>query len=73
MLSTLDFIKASPYLLIYNLIFVIPMIAISLILFFGTKRIEDISDWKDKNVRILHLVSGILILSLGIAMTFGLF
>jgi cytochrome c biogenesis protein CcdA len=73
MLSTLDYIKASPYLLIYNLIFVIPMIAISLILFFGTKRIEDISDWKDKNVRILHLVSGILILSLGIAMTFGLF
>jgi cytochrome c biogenesis protein CcdA len=73
MLSTLDYIKASPYLLIYNLIFVIPMIAISLIIFFGTKQIEDISDWKDKNVRTLHLVSGILIFLLGIAMTFGLF
>jgi cytochrome c biogenesis protein CcdA len=72
MLSTLDYIKASPYLLLYNLIFVIPMIAISFVIFFGTKRIEDISNWKDKNVRVLHLVSGILISLLGIVMIFGL-
>jgi cytochrome c biogenesis protein CcdA len=72
MLSTFDYLKASPYLLVYNLIFVLPMIAISFLVFFGTKKIEDISDWKDKNVRKLHLVSGILISLLGIVMIFGL-
>jgi cytochrome c biogenesis protein CcdA/glutaredoxin len=72
MLSTLDYLKASPYLLVYNLIFVLPMIGISFLVFFGTKKIEDISDWKDKNVRKLHLISGILISILGIVMIFGL-
>lgn len=72
MLSTFDYLKASPYLLVYNLIFVLPMIAISFLVFFGTKKIEDISDWKNKNVRKLHLVSGILISLLGIVMIFGL-
>jgi cytochrome c biogenesis protein CcdA/thiol-disulfide isomerase/thioredoxin len=72
MLSTLDYLKASPYLLIYNFIFIIPMIVIAFIVFFGTKNIEDISNWKDKNVRILHLVAGILISLLGIVMILGL-
>jgi cytochrome c biogenesis protein CcdA len=72
MLSTLDYLKASPYLLIYNLIFVLPMIVISLVVFFGTKQIEDISDWKDKNVRLMHLVSGTLMGLLGVVMFFGL-
>jgi cytochrome c biogenesis protein CcdA len=72
MLSTLDYLKASPYLLVYNLIFVLPMIAISFILFFGTKNIEDISDWRNSNVRKMHLISGVLMSILGIVMLFGL-
>lgn len=72
MLSTLDYLKASPYLLLYNLIFVLPMTAIAFLVFFGTKKIEDISDWRDKNVRKMHLISGILISILGIVMIFGL-
>jgi cytochrome c biogenesis protein CcdA len=71
MLSALDYLKASPYLLLYNFIFVIPMIAISFVVFFGTKNIDDISDWKNKNVRKLHLIAGILIALLGIVMIFG--
>jgi cytochrome c biogenesis protein CcdA len=71
MLSALDYLKASPYLLLYNFIFVIPMIAISFVVFFGTKKIDDISDWKNKNVRKLHLIAGILIALLGIVMIFG--
>ena len=72
MLSTLDYLKASPYLLVYNFIFVIPMIAISLAVFFGTKNIQDISNWKDTNVRRFHLISGILMSILGIVMFLGL-
>jgi hypothetical protein len=47
------------------------MIAISFVVFFGTKNIDDISDWKNKNVRNLHLIAGILIALLGIVMIFG--
>ena len=72
MLSSLDYLKSVPYLLTYNIIFVLPMIAISLIVFFGTKGIDDISDWKDKNVRKMHLISGIAMTILGIVMFFGL-
>ena len=31
-------------------------------------RVEDVQDWKDKNIRYLHLTAGLLILSLGVAM-----
>lgn len=72
MLSTLDYLKASPYLLLYNAIFVLPMVAISFIVFFGTKNIKDISDWRNDNVRKMHLISGILMCILGIVMFFGL-
>jgi len=72
MLSTLDYLKASPYLLIYNVIFVVPMIVIAFTIFWGTKRIKDISDWKDNNVRKMHLISGIVMGILGIVMLFGL-
>jgi len=72
MLSALDYLKSVPYLLVYNIIFVLPMIAISLLVFFGTKGIKDISDWKDNNVRKMHLVSGIAMCILGIIMFFGL-
>ncbi|MDD3474857.1 MAG: cytochrome c biogenesis CcdA family protein [Candidatus Dojkabacteria bacterium] len=72
MLSALDYLKSVPYLLIYNVIFVLPMIVISLVVFFGTKGIKDISDWKDNNVRKMHLISGIAMCILGIIMFFGL-
>ena len=71
MLSALDYIKASPYLLIYNLIFVLPMIVITFVVFFGTKNIKDISNWKNENVRKMHLIAGVLIALLGIVMIFG--
>jgi cytochrome c biogenesis protein CcdA/thiol-disulfide isomerase/thioredoxin len=72
MLSSMDYLKSVPYLLIYNIIFVLPMVVIALIVFFGTRGIKDISDWKDNNVRKMHLISGIAMFILGVIMFFGL-
>ena len=72
MLSTVDFLEASPYLLLYNVIFILPMLAITLLIFFGTKNIDDVSDWKNKNVRKMHLLSGVLMIVLAVVMFFGL-
>jgi cytochrome c biogenesis protein CcdA len=72
MLSSVEFLKSLPYLLVYNVIFVLPMIGITLIIFFGTKNIKDISDWRNTNVRKMHLASGILMVLLALTMIFGL-
>jgi len=48
------------------------MLVITGIVYFGLSKAQNISDWKDKNIRYLHLVSGLIILFLGIAMLFGL-
>ena len=55
-----------PYLFLYNLVFVLPMVAVTLIIFLGVKDIGDVKNWKDKNVRILHLISGLLLTGLAI-------
>jgi len=55
-----------PYLLLYNLIFVLPMLLVTIIIFLGVKNIDDVKNWKDKNVRILHLIAGILLTGLAV-------
>jgi len=70
-LSAFEIIKTIPPLLLYNLIFVMPMIAITLMIYGGLAKIEDVSGWKEKNIRNLHLIAGIIMFTLGIAMFFG--
>jgi len=71
-LSALEIIKTIPWLLIYNFIFILPMLIITGIVYFGTSKIEDVTGWKDRNIRYLHLISGMLILAIGVAILFGL-
>ena len=71
-LSVIKLIRTIPWLLLYNLIFVLPMLIITLIVYFGIAKIEDISGWKEKNIRYLHLTAGIIILLLGLGMLIGL-
>ena len=70
-LYTLGILKFLPWLVLYNLIFILPMLIITVIVYFGVSKIEDVSDWKDKNIRYLHLISGIIIFFLGLAMVLG--
>ena len=71
-LSYLDIIKTLPWLLYYNLIFILPMIAITLIVYFGYSTIERVSGWKEVHIRSLHLISGLLLIGIGILMFFGI-
>lgn len=68
LLVPLGIIKSLPWLIYYNIIFILPMIAITLMVFFGFKKIEEVSGWKEKNIRKLHLIAGILLVCVGIAM-----
>ncbi len=71
-LSTLGLLKTLPALLLYNAIFVLPMLAITIIVYMGMSSIEDVSEWRENNIRYLHLIAGAIILGLGIAMVLGL-
>ncbi len=71
-LSAFGVLKSIPYLLLYNLVFILPMLAIVLVLYFGVAKVQDISGWKARNIKYLHLIAGLIILGLGIAMLFGL-
>ena len=53
------------YLIIYNLIFSLPMVLITLLIYFGLKP-EKILKEREKNIRKIHLISGLILLILAL-------
>jgi hypothetical protein len=41
------------------------------VIYKGFSTAEDVSQWKERNVKIFHLIAGILLLAVGIAMLIG--
>lgn len=71
-LSVIGLLATIPWLMVYNFIFVLPMIAITLVVYLGFRTVENVSGWKDRNIRYLHLIAGLIMLGLGIGMLTGL-
>lgn len=71
LISGLTFIQTIPWLLYYNIIFLIPMLIIVGIVYFGFARIEDVSGWKERNIKKLHLIAGILLFLVGLSLLMG--
>jgi cytochrome c biogenesis protein CcdA len=65
------FFKAFVYLIFYNLIFITPMAAIVLAMYFGLPP-EKAENWRKNKIRLLHLVAGVILLALGAVILFGL-
>jgi len=71
LLSELGIAGALPWLLYYNLLFVLPMLIIVGLVYHGFTRIGEVSGWKERNIKILHLVAGILLFAVGFALLMG--
>lgn len=56
------------YLVLYNFVFVLPMIVISLAIYYGKASVESIEQFKNEKVREIHLISGIILLILFLIM-----
>lgn len=54
------------YLILYNLIFISPLILIAVLVYMGKLTVEKASDWQAKNSKRLHLAAGLLMLAAGI-------
>jgi hypothetical protein len=70
---TAEFFKAMGYLLLYNLIFVLPLAAIAVIVAFGIKNPGEILAMRDKYVRQMHLFAGLVMLLITIMLAAFIF
>ncbi|MFH1918051.1 MAG: hypothetical protein ABIJ14_03055, partial [Nanoarchaeota archaeon] len=71
LLAELGTIGAIPWLLYYNLIFILPMIGITILVFGGFAMVDEVSGWKERNIRRLHLIAGILLFLVGVGLLLG--
>ncbi len=71
LLTELGILMAIPWLLYYNLVFVLPMLIIVGIIYFGLTRVEEVSGWKERNIKRLHLIAGILLFLVGFSLLMG--
>ena len=71
-LSIMRIIQTLPWLLLYNFIFVLPMIVITLLVYTGISKVDDITGWKATNIRKLHFISGIIMIGIGFIMITGI-
>ena len=56
-------------LVLYNLIFILPMILITIGMYFGV-RARRLEEWRQRNIRFLHLVGGAIMLFIGIYLVY---
>lgn len=70
MSKTLTFSQGLPFLLLYNFIFVLPLIAILLIVSFGLSP-ETVNSWRLENRRVLRLAIGGAMIAIGAVMLSG--
>lgn len=71
LLSNLGIVRAIPWLIYYNFLFVIPMAIIVILVYFGFSKVDDIDGWKERNIRRLHLIAGSLLFLVGLALLAG--
>ena len=71
LLADLGTLGALPWLLYYNLIFIIPMLIIVGLVYFGFTKVDQVSGWKERNIKKLHLIAGLLLFLVGIALLMG--
>ena len=70
-LTELGTIKAIPWLLYYNLVFVLPMLFIVGLVYLGFKKVDEVAGWKERNIKRLHLIAGILLFLVGVSLLVG--
>jgi cytochrome c biogenesis protein CcdA len=61
-----------PYLILYNLIFILPLVVVTLFVAYGVSP-EKADTWRTDNRRVLRLVIGIIMVALGLVIILGWF
>lgn len=59
-------LQAIPLLLLYNIFFIMPLILITAMIYFGFTSAEKAEQWKEKNLKRLHFIAGVIMVVLGL-------
>ncbi len=71
-LQPLGLINSLPWLFLYNIIFILPLITITLAAYYGFITVDKIYGWREKNIKILHLIAGIILITIGVLLLIGI-
>lgn len=66
-------ISPYPYFFLYNVFFVLPLFVVIAVVGFGFSRAENVEQWREKFKKNARLISGILLILLGLAFIFRFF
>lgn len=66
-------IFAYPYIVLYNIFFVLPLFVIVFAVGLGFSKINQLQNWRERSKKTMRLVSGLLLTLLGIAFLFKVF
>jgi len=47
------------------------MIIITALVYIGYTKVEDVSGWKERNIKYLHLIAGLLLFFVGLSLLMG--
>jgi len=59
-----------PYILIYNIMFILPIIVLALMIYYGEES-KPLEKWRDKHKRLMKLMLGSILITLALAMYLG--
>lgn len=59
-----------PLLVLYNVAFVLPMVAVTVVVYGGLVSVERIGSWREENVEWLHFAAGVVLFTLGLLLVF---
>jgi len=71
-LSSLGLIGAMPWLLYFNFIAILPLLAITIVIYIEFTTAENVAQWREKNIKRLHLVAGIIFFLVGLIILLGI-
>jgi len=66
-----DITKTFSLLVLYNLVFISPMIIITLVMYFFNTRMSTLENWRQENLRVMHAVIGVIMLALGLYLIYS--
>lgn len=71
LMAQVGLLASLPWLVYYNFIFILPMALIVALVYYGIAKVDEVSGWKERNIRRLHLGAGILLFLVGLSLLIG--
>ncbi len=72
LLKSLPISVAALWLVYYNILFILPMLVITLLVYFSFTSVEKAAAFREKNIRKLHLIAGLLLILVGAIMFYSI-